>query len=251
MALLTARTVFHARAEDVLENGMPFLDSPCFGAMRFRAEAAARVLQKQLGEPFCRFGQPFSGSQGYGGSLYPLCSRQKHECIAILDDISLIFGKRRQSAMPDTGQQGFQCRSGQGFEAWAFFLKKGGCKAFVMAAAFDDGLAYRGPQKCVLATSQFIWLRPMDRPLWYASINAAAAWTKGLCPHGRIFRLRNMQQNSCRAPHNDAAVESLKNSLSQGLAPKSGIMTPLPEHNNSKENSNRLYSPQPRRKPEL
>ena len=73
-------------------------------------------------------------------------------------------------------------------------------------------------KKGVLATSQFIWLRPLDRPLWYAlnQCGGRAAWTEALAAWAH-FQAEEHAGKTLSAPHIDAAVESLKNSLeSQG-----------------------------------
>lgn len=44
---------FPCKPEDVLENGMPFLDSPALGQCVFKKEAAAQVLQKAAWRAFC------------------------------------------------------------------------------------------------------------------------------------------------------------------------------------------------------
>ena len=69
-------------------------------------------------------------------------------------------------------------------------------------------------KKGVLATSQFIWLRPMDRPLWYAlsQCGGRAAWAEGLAAWSH-FQAEEHAGKTLSAPHLKAAVESLKNSL--------------------------------------
>ncbi|MFG6375274.1 MAG: hypothetical protein K1W05_04975 [Desulfovibrio sp.] len=211
---------FPCKAEDVLENGMPFLDSPALGQCVFKKEAAARVLQKQLGEPFADLAclSPVRKALAAAFILYAL--GKKHECIAILDDVSASYSENGgvpQCPLLENGD--FSAALDEVLLAWASFSSR---KAVARHLSYQlplfMALLGEARKKGVLATSQFIWLRPLDRPLWYAlnQCGGRAAWTEALAAWAH-FQAEEHAGKTLSAPHIDAAVESLKNSLeSQG-----------------------------------
>lgn len=218
--LLNGPNGFPCKPEDVFENGMPFLDSPALGQCVFKKEAAAQVLQKQLGEPFADLDSlsPVRKAMAAAFILYAL--GKKHECIAILDDVSASYSENGgvpQCPLLENGD--FSAALDEVLLAWASFSSR---KAVARHLSYQlplfMALLGEARKKGVLATSQFIWLRPLDRPLWYAlnQCGGRAAWTEALAAWAH-FQAEEHAGKTLSAPHIDAAVESLKNSLeSQG-----------------------------------
>ena len=75
-------------------------------------------------------------------------------------------------------------------------------------------LLYRARRKGVLANSQFLWLRPLDRPLWYAlcqcggrtaMMEGAAAWAH--------YHAEEQAGLALSEPHVAAVVPSLRAAL--------------------------------------
>ena len=91
-------------------------------------------------------------------------------------------------------------------------------------------LLYRARQKGVLASSQFLWLRPLDRPLWYAlnQCGGRAAWAEGVAPWAH-YQTEEKAGKALSEPHVRPAVASLKQSLAaQGWLTEI-FMPPMPE----------------------
>ena len=96
-------------------------------------------------------------------------------------------------------------------------------------------LLYRARQKGVLASSQFLWLRPLDRPLWYAlnQCGGRAAWAEGFAAWAH-YQAEEKAGKALSEPHIAPAVISLKQSLAaQGwlteiFVPPTPESTPAP-----------------------
>ena len=75
-------------------------------------------------------------------------------------------------------------------------------------------LLYRARQKGVLASSQFLWLRPLDRPLWYALNQCVgrAAWAEGFAAWAH-YQAEEKAGKALSEPHVQPAVASLRQSL--------------------------------------
>ena len=76
-------------------------------------------------------------------------------------------------------------------------------------------LLYRARQKGVLAGSQFLWLRPMDRPLWYAlnQCGGRAAWAEGFAAWAH-YMAEEQEGKALTESHVAPAVASLREALS-------------------------------------
>lgn len=75
-------------------------------------------------------------------------------------------------------------------------------------------LLYRARQKGVLATSQFLWLRPLDRPLWYAlnQCGGRVAWAEGFAAWAH-YQAEEKAGKALSEPHVALAVASLREAL--------------------------------------
>ena len=91
-------------------------------------------------------------------------------------------------------------------------------------------LLYRARQKGVLAGSQFLWLRPMDRPLWYAlnQCGGRAAWAEGFAAWAH-YMAEEQEGKALTESHVAPAVASLREALSaQGWLTEI-FVPPMPE----------------------
>ncbi len=214
--ILNGPNGFPCTMEEALENGMPSKDKPAFGQCVFREEEAMKAMQKQLGEPFVDLAglSPVRKALATAFMLYAL--GQKHECIAILDDASASYsetGGKPQCPILENGD--FSAVLDNALLAWIqFSSRKTVARHLSFQLPLMMALLGEARKKGVLATSQFIWLRPMDRPLWYAlsQCGGRAAWAEGLAAWSH-FQAEEHAGKTLSAPHLKAAVESLKNSL--------------------------------------
>ena len=69
-------------------------------------------------------------------------------------------------------------------------------------------------RKGVLASSQFLWLRPLDRPLWYAlnQCGGRAAWAEGFAAWAH-YAAEERAGKTLFEPHLDHAVSRLRDNL--------------------------------------
>ena len=76
-------------------------------------------------------------------------------------------------------------------------------------------LLTRARHKGVLASSQFLWLRPLDRPLWYAlnQCGGRAAWAEGFAAWAH-YAAEEKAKKALAEPHITQAVRRLRDSLS-------------------------------------
>jgi hypothetical protein len=76
-------------------------------------------------------------------------------------------------------------------------------------------LLTRARKKGVLASSQFLWLRPLDRPLWYAlnQCGGRAAWAEGFAAWAQ-YAAEKKAGKALSEPHLSQAVTALREALS-------------------------------------
>ena len=76
-------------------------------------------------------------------------------------------------------------------------------------------LITRARKKGVLASSQFLWLRPLDRPLWYAvhQCGGRAAWAEAFAAWAH-YSAEEKAKKPLPEPRLSHAVRRLRNSLS-------------------------------------
>lgn len=207
---------FPCTPEDVLENGMASMEKPAYGHCVFKEERALAVLKKQLGEPFSDINSfsPVRKALAVALMLYAL--GRKQECIAILDDASASYSEKNgQPLCPILEAPAFQEEIQKPLSEWDSFLER---KSIQCHSAFQlplfMALLIEARKKGVLATSQFIWLRPLDRPLWYAlnQCGGRAAWAEALAPWAH-FQAEKQSGAALTEPQIEAGVASLRKAL--------------------------------------
>lgn len=236
--LLEAPNGFPCEPEDVLQNGMPYLDSPALGQCAFREAEALPVLTKQLGEKFTDLESlsPVRKTLAAAFILYAL--GKKHECIAILDDASASYlekeGKAQCGILED---KEFASALDKALECWPTFSQR---KAISRHLSYQlpllMALLIEARKKGVLASSQFLWLRPMDRPLWYAlsQCGGRAAWAESLAAWSH-FQAEEHAGKTLPVPDLKGAVHSLKTAIeSQGWLKSKSVYDPLNQEINVK-----------------
>ena len=107
-------------------------------------------------------------------------------------------------------------------------------KCLTIHAAYElpwfMALLCRARQKGVLGTSQFLWLRPLDRPLWYAlnQCGGRAAWAEAFAAWAH-YQAEEKVGMLLMEPHVQPAVASLRQSLAaQGWLTEI-FVPPMPE----------------------
>ena len=205
-------------AGNALKNGMPDENLKAYGVMEFSKENATKVLIEQLGRRLdcilmldsCRFVLAVA-FMGYAEG-------DKQSCIDILDSVSCSYEEKDGICSADVLEQ-------EDFleKVKALFMKHKAVQEdplLLRHAAYElpwfMALLTRARQKGVLACSQFLWLRPLDRPLWYAlnQCGGNTAWAEGLAAWAH-YAAEEKAGKSLDKPHIAKAVHSLREALAE------------------------------------
>ena len=218
--------------EQALKNGLPSTELSAWGNARLDEKKALAVLTEQLGKPF----------EGYEGlspcrrtlavAFLAYANGDKKGCVSMLDMVSSSYNEIDGNAdCPVLTDTAFEKRLKK---AWARHKDVLSEKNMASHAAYElpwfMALLYRARQKGVLASSQFLWLRPMDRPLWYAlnQCGGRAAWAEGFAAWAH-YTAEEQEGKALTEPHVAPAVASLKEALSaQGWLTEI-FVPPMPE----------------------
>ena len=218
--------------EQALKNGLPSTELPAWGNARLDEKKALAVLTEQLGKPFegCEGLSPCRRALAVAFLAY--ANGDKKNCISILDMVSCSYNEIDGNAdCPVLTDTAFEKRLKK---AWARHKDVLSEKNMASHAAYElpwfMALLYRARQKGVLASSQFLWLRPMDRPLWYAlnQCGGRAAWAEGFAAWAH-YMAEEQEGKALTEPHVAPAVASLREALSaQGWLTEI-FVPPMPE----------------------
>lgn len=218
--------------EQALKNGLPSTELSAWGNARLDEKKALAVLTEQLGKPF----------EGYEGlspcrrtlavAFLAYANGDKKGCVSMLDMVSSSYNEIDGNVdCPVLTDTAFEKRLKK---AWARHKDVLSEKNMASHAAYElpwfMALLYRARQKGVLAGSQFLWLRPMDRPLWYTlnQCGGRAAWAEGFAAWAH-YTAEEQEGKALTEPHVAPAVASLKEALSaQGWLTEI-FVPPMPE----------------------
>ena len=203
--------------EQALKNGLPSTELPAWGNARLDEKKALAVLTEQLGKPFEGYEGLSPCRRALAVAFLAYANGDKKGCVSMLDMVSSSYNEIDGNAdCPVLTDTAFEKRLKK---AWARHKDVLSEKNMASHAAYElpwfMALLYRARQKGVLASSQFLWLRPMDRPLWYAlnQCGGRTAWVESLAPWAH-YKAEEQVGQALTEPHVDLAVTSLKDSLS-------------------------------------
>ena len=205
-------------AGKALKNGMSDENLEAYGAMEFSKENATKVLTGQLGNKFdcllllseCRF--------ILAAAFMAYAEGDKKSCMDILDAVSCSYSEENGICSVNLlEQEDFLEKAESLIMKHRTVLK---APLLLRHAAFElpwfMALLTRARQKGVLACSQFLWLRPLDRPLWYAlnQCGGNTAWAEGLAAWAH-YAAEEKAGTSLNKPHIAKAVHSLREALAE------------------------------------
>ena len=170
--------------DQALRRGLPHADLPAYGHAHLDEDKTAAVLQEQLGRKFSGFGAMSYARKTLASAFLSYAVGDKKDCVNLLDAVSLSYieGEKQAPACTVLEDAAFQKRVVGLWNAHKKLLDEAFLKRH---AAFELPLFMAmltlARKKGVLASSQFLWLRPLDRPLWYAlnQCGGRAAWAEG------------------------------------------------------------------------
>lgn len=202
--------------DHVLYNGLSSIESKALGQCAFVKSQAKNVLRHQLGERFTSFINlsPVRKTIVYAFVQYAL-GNKKH-CMEILDAVSVSYREKDGKAYnPLLADADFIANLNKLDGEWKGFSSN---PAIARHLAFELPLIMailnEARKKGVLASSQFLWLRPMDRPLWYAlnQCGGRAAWPEGLAAWAH-YQAEELEKATLDDPHIESAISSLEKTL--------------------------------------
>ena len=211
--------------EQALKNGLPSTGLPAWGHARLDEEKALAELTKQLGKGFEGYEGLSPCRRALAVAFLAYADGDKKGCVAMLDAVSLSYREENgQASCPVLDTKDFAGRLEKAWEQHKSVLRE---RSLLNHVAFElpwfMALLYRARKKGVLATSQFLWLRPLDRPLCYAlnQCGGRAAWAH--------YTAEEQAGRALAEPHVAPAVASLKQALSaQGWLTEI-FVPPMPE----------------------
>ena len=204
-------------AGEVLRNGLGSTHMPAFGHATFDAPKAREVFKAQLGRAF---GGPETLSPlrtALLAAFIAYACGDKKAAITLLDAMSSSYGERDgQASCPILEDEGFRARVD------TLLAKHGGILHSDASIARHNayelpwfmGVLYRARQKGVLASSQFLFVRPLDRPLWYAlnQCGGRVGWPEAFAAWAH-YQAEEAAGKTLTEPDMDRAVNSLKTAL--------------------------------------
>ena len=158
--------------DQILRRGLGYAGAPAYGRAQLDKEKAAEVLRAQLGKAFTGFGALNAERKALASAFLAYASGDKKDCLSILDELSVSYTETEAGVpvCPVLEKSGFKKQVTQLWNknkklCWSDpLLKRHASYELVWFMA----LLACARRKGVLATSQFLFLRPLDRPLWYA-----------------------------------------------------------------------------------
>ncbi|HIV66285.1 MAG TPA: hypothetical protein H9991_08490 [Candidatus Mailhella excrementigallinarum] len=202
--------------EQALKNGLPSTALPAWGHARLDEEKSLGVLTAQLGKRFEGYEGLSPCRRALAAAFLAYAGGNKKGCIALLDAVSLSYAEENgQASCPLLEDGNFVGKLKKEWDCRAPILSE---KCLSIHAAYElpwfMALLYRARQKGVLASSQFLWLRPLDRPLWYAlnQCGGRAAWAEGFAAWAH-YQAEEKAGKALSEPHVQPAVASLRQSL--------------------------------------
>ncbi len=204
--IITATDVF-------TKKGLVNIESKVLGHCELNRSLAKSVFIKQLGDEFTTPEELTPVRQAILACFLAHGAGQKEEAIEVLYDIGASYKETDDIApcvdLPTEKIKNF-------ISAHKSLLED--VKALSIHKAFQLPLLMAAlnfaRKKGVLAGSQFLWLRPIDRPLWYAlnQMGGKAAWAEAYAAWTHFFCEQKFNQ-SINVPYVDGAIEGLKNNL--------------------------------------
>ena len=204
-------------AEQVLRRGLPHADLPAYGHAYLDEEQSAIVLQEQLGKKFGGFDAMSQERKVLASAFLAYAAGDKHACMNLLDAMSASYteNEKQAPACPVLENATFQKQMENLWNTHKTLLDEPILKRHaVFELPLFMAMLTLARRKGVLASSQFLWLRPLDRPLWYAlnQCGGRAAWAEGFAAWAQ-YAAEEKAGTSFPEARTAHAVQRLKDTL--------------------------------------
>jgi hypothetical protein len=169
--------------EQVLQHGLGSADAPAWGKARLDEAKTLEVLRQQLGSAYNGLSSLSPLRKVLVAAFAAYAGGDKLDAVGLLDDLSRSYEEK--DGAPTCAllyDANFQKQVEALLKKHKAILNE---HAVARHGSFElvwlMGLLTRARKKGVLATSQFIFVRPLDRGLWYAlsQCGGRAAWAEG------------------------------------------------------------------------
>ena len=172
--------------DQILRRGLGYAGAPAYGRAQLDKEKAAEVLRAQLGKAFAGFGALNAERKAMASAFLAYASGDKKDCLSILDELSVSYTET------EAGVPACPVLETSGFKKQVTRLWNKNKKLLFSDPLLKRHTSYEqvwfmalltcARRKGVLATSQFLFLRPLDRPLWYAlnQCGGRASWAEAV-----------------------------------------------------------------------
>ena len=164
---------------DLLREGLGDTDLPAYGRAKFDTRKAFSVFVAQLGIPHRSFSEMPLPRRAMAAALVAYAAGAKEEGISLLDKVSASYTEQEGKAPRCAVLENSEFLEGLG-KLFTQHSHVAGSLAHGFELTWFMGLLTLARKKGVLACSQFLWLRPLDRPLWYAlnQVGGRVAWSE-------------------------------------------------------------------------
>lgn len=203
-------------SDQALRNGLASVDLPAYGCARLDEAKTLVVLQEQLGPMLSGFETFSSGRRALAAAFLAYAAGEKKECVGILDVVAGSYTETDGKAACSVLKRGdFARRLAKSWGRHQGLLSE---KTLARHSSYElpwfMALLTRARQKGVLASSQFLWLRPLDRSLWYAlnQCGGRAAWAEAFAAWAH-YSAEEKAGRALHEPHVVPAIVSLRDAL--------------------------------------
>ncbi len=199
----------------ILRDGLGYKDMPAWGQAVFDLTAAKKVFTDQLGQPVQEFSAMSAIRKALATSFALYAVGKKEEGVDLLDKLSASYSEENKPECLVLKEASFIKDAEEKFQTILPQLDKSLSRhAFELTWFMELLLLAR--KKGVLASSQFLFLRPMDRPLWYAlnQCGGRTAWTEAAAAWEHYHEEKKYQK-AIAEPQVVKAVSGLKKELAR------------------------------------
>lgn len=202
--------------DQVLRHGLGHADSPAWGQARLDEAKTLDALRKQLGPVYGGIDALPPCRKGLAAAFLAYAGGDKKEAVGLLDALSRSY--REQDGVPACpllDDEHFQKRLATALDKHQGILTE---QVMPRHTAFElvwlMALLTRARKKGVLASSQFLFVRPLDRSLWYAlnQCGGRAAWAEGFAAWAH-YAAEEKAGHALAGPKLDQAVKALRDAL--------------------------------------
>jgi hypothetical protein len=199
---------------DVLADGLAIESSPFFGKCRLDHKATRKIFINQLGD---KLNINILSKERFALAVIFIAyaAGDKRKAVDLLDAISLSYKASDNNSLPsvvvplDTAQTLFDKHQDDILNRPLPAMHN----AYILP--WFAALLTLARKKGILACSQMLWVRPIDRPLWYTltQTGGRTAFVEAYAPWAH-YLAEEKYKEALMTPHIDGVVEALEKNLS-------------------------------------